>query len=284
MKAFLLSASLLCLPLLALGGGSSQTIPYYGEKFYSDLSSGSANEDLKSRIQAILKTPHRKVPGTFDQITPNCSGNGCYSQSSIGYDGARVFLLGGYYLVKLDDGSYGVRDVYCDTERTSKDFQANPPKPGKIPDNTVVNIEHTWPQSRFTGKYDKSLQKADMHHLFPTDSQLNSTRGNYQFGEVTRDLQPIKCGTARFGTSADGRTVFQPPENHRGNAARAIFYFSLRYELSISPKEEQTLRKWALEDPVDEDEAQRNSEIYKLQGNRNPFVDFPDLFERIQDF
>ncbi len=284
MKAIILSLFALALPIFSVANSSSQVIPYYGEKFYLNLNSGISNEDLKNNIKTVLRTPHRRVNGTYDQITPNCSGQGCYTQTSLGYDGARIFLLGGFYLIDHRDGSYGVRDVYCDTERTGKDFGGNPPKPGRIPDNTIVNTEHTWPQSHFTRKYDRSLQKADMHHLFPTDSKVNSTRGNFQFGEVTKDLQAIRCGTARFGLSSDGRTVFQPPSNHRGNAARALFYFSLRYDLPITPKEEQTLKKWAQEDPVDEEELRRNEEIYKAQGNRNPFVDFPDLQERISDF
>ena len=284
MKALLLSLFVLVSPIFTLANQASQVIPYYGERFYLDLNSGASNDSLKNNIRSVLKTSHRRVNGTYDEITSNCSGQGCYSQTSLGYDGARVFLLGGYYLINHSDGSYGVRDVYCDKERTGKDFASNPPKPGRIPDNSVVNIEHTWPQSHFTGKYDRSLQKADMHHLFPTDSKVNSTRGNFQFGEVSKDLQTIGCSTARFGLSSDGRTVFQPPANHRGNAARAIFYFSLRYDLPITPKEEETLRKWAREDQVDDEELKRNDEIYKAQGNRNPFVDFPDLFERISDF
>ncbi len=284
MRAFVLSLFVLAFALLSNAAPSSQTIPYYGEKFYRDLSSGISNSDLKNNIRLVLKSYHRKLNGNFDQILNECSGQGCYSQGSLGYDGARVFLLGNYYLVEMNDGSYGVRDVYCDNEKTKADFPGKGPAPGTIPDNNVINVEHTWPQSKFSGKHNKGLQKADLHHLFPTDSKANSIRGNFQFGEVVRDSKPVSCGASRFGTSSDGRQVFEPPANHRGNVARALFYFSLRYDMPITPNEEATLKKWDKEDPIDEDEVRRNEVIFEAQANRNPFIDFPYLSDLINDF
>lgn len=284
MKAMLLSLSVLFSATCALAAPSSDVVPYYGERFYLDLASGISNNDLKNSLKLVLKSDHRRVEGTYDQILQGCSGSGCYTQTSLGYDGARVYLLGNYYIVKHDDGSYGVRDVYCDKEKTKRDFPGKGPAPGTIPDNNVINIEHTWPQSKFSGRYNKGLQKADLHHLFPTDSHINSIRGNYQFGEVAQDTKTIECPVSRFGSASDGRTVFEPPANHKGNVARALFYFSIRYDLPITPNEEASLKQWMKLDPVDEDEIRRNEEIFKAQGNRNPFIDFPDLAERISDF
>lgn len=285
MKAFFVLFFVLVASLFSNAAPSSQTIPYYGEKFYLDLSSGISNNDLKLNIKRVLRSYHHVVRGTFDEIVDSCQGQGCYAQTSLGYDGARVYLMGSYYLISHNDGSYGVRDVYCDKEKTAKDFKGRQgPQPNEIPDANIINIEHTWPQSRFSGKFNKGLQKADLHHLFPTDSQANSTRGNYQFGEVVRDTKPVNCPASRFGVSSDGRSVFEPPANHRGNVARALFYFSLRYDLPITPNEEATLKKWSKEDPVDEDEIRRNEEIFKTQSNRNPFIDFPNLEDRISDF
>lgn len=41
------------------------------------------------------------------------------------------------------------------------------------------------------------------------------------------------------------------------------------------------LLKWAKEDPVDEFERQRNSRIYEYQGNRNPFIDHPEIIDKL---
>ncbi|MEN0057198.1 MAG: endonuclease [Bdellovibrio sp.] len=264
---------------------SSQVIPYYGEKFYNDLASGVANQDLALNIKSVLRSYHLSGAGTYDQIVDRCSGDNCYSHVSVGYDSARVYLMGQLYLVKHGD-SYAVRDLYCDTEKTAADFRSGyKPGPNQVPDATVINTEHTWPQSRFSGRHNRGTQKADLHHLFPTDSSLNSVRGNNNFGEVTTDTKILKCRVSRFGRSArGGAEVFEPPANHRGNVARALFYFSVRYDLPIQAAEEAFLRKWSKEDPIDEEEIERNEEIFHIQGNRNPFIDFPGLEDRIADF
>ena len=194
--------------------------------------------------------------------------------------------MGEIYLVK-NGSNYGVKDVYCQEIYGADRFHKNKPGPGLVPDNEVINIEHTWPQSRFTHKFPEGLQKADMHHLFPTDSQMNSIRSSYPFGMVERDAQNLKCKTVRIGnpTGGGGRgTVFQAPPEHRGNVARALFYFALRYDMSLDPYQEAALKLWNEEDPVDQDEEERNDRIYALQGNRNPFIDHPALANLISDF
>jgi endonuclease I len=95
----------------------------------------------------------------------------------------------------------------------------------------------------------------------------------------------LDCKGPRFGLGTAGsQEVFEPPQDHKGNVARALFYFATRYELTIGKAEEEVLRKWNQEDPVDQEELDRNEEIFKVQQNRNPFVDFPELVDRISDF
>lgn len=265
----------------------SQTIPYYGEQFYHDLATGVSDKDLVTNVKAVLRSFHVPQEGGLDQLVTSCNAQkGCYSHQKIGYGAARVWLMGKFYLT-FDDAtkSYAVKDVYCDKLKTGDDFRKEEPTPNKIPDNTVINVEHTWPQSRFSRSFDKETQKSDLHHLFPTDSQLNAIRGNNWFGEVTTETQTLKCKASRFGIGSAGtEEIFEPPQNHKGRVARALFYFSLRYDLQISSEEEAILKKWNHENPVDEEEARRNNEIFAAQGNRNPFVDYPELADSISDF
>ncbi|HNS08886.1 MAG TPA: endonuclease [Candidatus Ozemobacteraceae bacterium] len=143
----------------------------------------------------------------------------------------------------------------------------------EMPKATVMNIEHTWPQSKgATG-----IAKADMHHLFPTDPVANSTRSSLPFGEVEK----IKW---EDGGSKCDQKRFEVRPKYRGNSARAIFYFSVRYGKSIGADEENTLRAWHKEDPVDAEEKQRNDKVESIQGNRNPFIDHPEYVEQIADF
>ena len=43
----------------------------------------------------------------------------------------------------------------------------------------------------------------------------------------------------------------------------------------------QLLLKWHREDPVSLKEVRRNEEVSKIQGNRNPFIDYPELMEYV---
>lgn len=235
---------------------------YYSDAFYQAIQSGIVNDDLRRVINNEMR-----------------------NHLNVGYDRARVFLLGQFYLVNRGKG-YAVKDVYCDREVGAEEFPSKGrPGPNVIPDNTVVNTEHTWPQSRFNPRVPKDLQKADLHHLFPTDTQVNALRGNKKFGIVNQETQQIKCAGPRYGQGQGQRDdIFEPPQDHKGNVARALFYFSVKYGLRIDPIEEATLRKWAQEDPVDDEEMRRNNEIQKVQVSRNPFIDYPDLADRIQDF
>jgi len=43
----------------------------------------------------------------------------------------------------------------------------------------------------------------------------------------------------------------------------------------------KTIIDWAKSDKVDRWERHRNAEIQKVQGNRNPLIDFPELVDKI---
>ena len=201
----------------------------------------------------------------------------------LGYSLARQVLLGRIYLENLG-GQYAVRDVYCLKHYTNQDFKrGGGVGPDRIPDNTVLNTEHTWPQSRFTGNFPNEMQKSDLHHLFPSDSEMNSRRGNHKFAELNGPTVNIKCPTSRFANTVIGYR-FEPPMEHRGNVARALFYFSVRYKIHIDNDEEGFLRKWHYQDPVDANEVEHYRMIVEAQGNRNPFVEKPEIVNEIVDF
>jgi hypothetical protein len=153
----------------------------------------------------------------------------------------------------------------------------------RIPDAggaTQMNTEHTFPKSWL---HHHAGACSDLHHLFPTDTFTNGQRGNHPFGEVLVAEWEGEGGT-KLGKDAAGHTVFEPPAAHRGNIARAMFYVATIYGVHLSPNQEQVLRKWHQQDPVDDDERLRNVRVAKVQGNRNPFIDAPDLVARIAAF
>ncbi len=198
---------------------------------------------------------------------------------SVGYESAKKYLFGQLHLEENDNG-YFVHDHYC-----GLDFTAGT-GPGNIPDQNQLNTEHTWPQSKFAGNFNKGTQKADLHHLYPTNSKANSTRGNFEFADVTRNQNLKNCPDSKSGPSvtSGGSNFFEPPTRHKGNVARALFYFSVRYKIAISQDQEEYLRRWNHLDPVDDQEMARNNEIEKIQGNRNPFIDNPEYADVISNF
>lgn len=201
------------------------------------------------------------------------------NHKSLGYNPAKKYLFGQLHLEKDNQGYY-VKDLYCEINYTKG------VGPGSMPDQNQLNCEHTWPQSKFTGSFPTELQKSDLHHLFPTDSKANSTRGNFEFAEVTENQNLKNCEASRSGPStvSGGSTFFEPPTTHKGNVARAIFYFAIRYKMQVSDAQEEFLKRWNQLDPVDDAERERNDQIEKLQGNRNPFIDRPELIDAISNF
>jgi endonuclease I len=59
---------------------------------------------------------------------------------------------------------------------------------------------------------------------------------------------------------------------------------SFLYRIQIQHNLEENLRTWHFEDPPDKMEEIRNSLIEQVQGNRNPFIDHPEIVERVIDF
>ncbi len=233
--------------------------------FASILSSsnyyGSSDSDLKRELH--------------NQVT--------YGHRSVGYNQARKILMGDIHLENIG-GQYGIKDIYCMKVFNNDDFHGGqPPEPGQVPDSNVLNVEHTWPQHRFSSQFPKDIQKSDLHHLLPSDSQMNSSRGHLEFGAVL-STKPLKCNTSELGSRNHGDLAFEPPNETKGMIARAIFYFSIRYELPIDSEEEQDLKLWNQLYPVSQLEQDRNNKIESYQGNRNPFIDDTSLVDQISDF
>ncbi len=304
MKFLILSLTLFCFNF-----AHSQGLPlYYGNDFLKSYQEHTlTNEELRAQLFLILKGGHIKNNNAPDTIYQSCSAAllspealpatgveaglttppvKCVEHQALGYDKARRKLFGNLYLKTLENNIFSVTDVYCEKQFTDKDFGGKLTfGPDLIPSSgNIINTEHTWPQSRFTGRFDKEMQKSDLHHLFPTDSEMNSLRSSLRFGVVQHEMETLRCPQNHLGQQAEGGVVFEPPNAHKGNVARALFYFATRYQMKISPSEETYLRKWNTEDPVDAAEIENNNKIESMQGNRNPYVDFSDLINRIDRF
>ena len=158
-----------------------------------------------------------------------------------------------------------------------------------------LNAEHTWPQSLGA---EEDPANSDLHVIYPADETANNRRSNNPFGMVVRDttwVSPLVTTPEEqsvLGRDAQNRVVFEPRDSKKGDIARALLYFFVRYNYQRTPSfslsnfgiEEATLLEWARLDPVDAYERSRNNLVYRAQGNRNPFVDRPDFLDAVGDF
>ncbi len=219
-------------------------------------------------------------PGYYDSVsglTGDALKNGLHSiistNNNSSYTGAKEEMFG-----YIDNNSGLVRCVY-----TGQDYNVSP---GGMPNQTYLNCEHTFAQSWF-GSSESSIKRADIHHLFPTNSNVNSSRGNLPFDNVTSVGNTYTYANgyvSKRGANMNGTTCFEPADQHKGNVARALLYFHVRYNESLTRggiNMVNTLLEWHVSDPVDVAEQQRNEGIYSYQNNRNPFVDHPEFIDYI---
>ena len=123
---------------------------------------------------------------------------------------------------------------------------------------------------------------SDYHHLFPTNlNDVNIVRSNNALGIVV-NVTSTYLGS-KFGTDANGQTVFEPRDEHKGDAARAMMYEAICYTTISgnswalpSYQNQYLLKQWHFQDPPDNWEIARNDFVDSLQNNRNPFVDSID--------
>ena len=199
---------------------------------------------------------------------------------SVGYSAARRAMYSAID-VAADGRVYG---VYSGFSQPARDTTFLDP----------INAEHTVPQSWFNSR---DPMRSDIHHLFPTHMDANAARGSDPFGEIddaatqswfgVEGMQFKKLATIpssnRDAYAEDTGSEFEPPEAHEGNVARAVFYFYTMYPEGarsiddIAADGVGQLFTWHLQDLPDSKEIERNDRIESVQGNRNPYVDRPEL-------
>jgi serine protease len=168
---------------------------------------------------------------------------------------------------------------------------------GKAPAscNQKWNREHVWPKSKAFPRRDQWAH-TDAHHIAAELVRCNSLRGNLDLG-VGGQLYP-ECASRRSKGSA---ATWEPSDAAKGQVARMLMYVAVRYEgdpfgdktpnlelVQRSTREGEpylgnlcVLVRWHQRFPVTADERKRHEVVLQRQGNRNPFVEQPQLAERI---
>jgi endonuclease I len=156
-------------------------------------------------------------------------------------------------------------------------------------ENECYNHEHTWPSTFFN---DATPMRTDLFHVMPTDGYVNNKRSNYPYGKVNSSNWTSQNGSKLGSTSTYagyGDKAFEPIDSFKGDVARNFFYMSTRYEnedggwgnwtmangANLTTDAITLLLAWHHLDPVSQKEIDRNNAVYAIQGNRNPFIDYP---------
>lgn len=158
-----------------------------------------------------------------------------------------------------------------------------------------MNIEHSFPKSWWGGSSNQAYK--DLYNLMPSEQKINSSKSNYPMGTVTNVKTTNGC--TKVGSGTNGYQLWEPADKWKGDFARGYMYMATAYQ-HFSWQGTQALQilkhgdyptlqewaytlyiKWAKADAVDELEAKRNNAVSQIQGNRNPYVDFPNLMEYV---
>lgn len=211
----------------------------------------------------------------------------CAPLHVLNYGGEAGFTWEGFFSTDRNaDGS--VVDMYSATVRMFNGFSAI----------NGMHIEHSLPKS-WWGAHENNAYK-DLFHLYPADGVTNSTKNNLPLGEVigtpSFNNGVSKVGKNGFGTEYN-EGCFEPADEYKGDFARSYFYIATVYENLATlwqspmmnnntypvwkPWAKELLLKWHRQDPVSAKERNRIEAVYNIQGNRNPFIDYPDLAEYI---
>lgn len=233
---------------------------------YYYLARGKQHTELKTALKDIVSS------GTF-----------------LSYGSGADFTWQGFYFTDRNAADSTVIDMYSNIVRKQPDF------------NSVygMHIEHSFPKSWWGGYVNNAYK--DLNHLYPSDGLTNSTKNDFPLGEVEIPASLLDNGVSKVGKNTFGTTYsgncFEPADEYKGDFARSYLYVSTVYDkhsetwqtpmtetssyLIWKPWAIEMLLKWHHEDPVSEKELTRVEEVYKIQGNRNPFIDYPDLVDYI---
>lgn len=158
-----------------------------------------------------------------------------------------------------------------------------------------MNIEHSFPKSWWGGASCQAYK--DLYNLMPCKSKINSTKSNYPMGTVVSGDKGN--GWTKVGKGDDGKLYWEPASPWKGDFARGYMYMATTYQNynwtgtqalqilqqgtypTLKPWAYKLFIQWAKGDKPDALEIKRNEDVYKIQGNRNPYVDFPNLMEYV---
>lgn len=232
--------------------------------------------------------------GKHDEALMKALEDIIYSHTELSYN---------YMWTAFDSTDVGDDGYYIDMYSNCKYNHSSTHVSGASNVGEGINREHSFPKSWYNSM---TPTYTDLHMLIPTDGFVNQRRSNYPYGVCASGTTYTNGSYTMLGklgnSSYNGytSTVFEPDDQYKGDFARIYFYIVTCYKDSVgswpgsgqldyntngykafSTWSIQMLMEWHRADPVSQKELDRNEAVFRLQGNRNPFVDHPELAEHI---
>ena len=263
--------------LLALAFASLQATAQYKEGYY-DRMDGKKKEALKAAAKECVQR-HTRLE--YYGLPANWRYTDTYPERYEGDLRWWEMYSNNIYLIRAN-------------QSPNQSFSAN-----------KMQREHSVPKSWWKVGNDIEYTDAytDLWNLYPSDGECNQAKSNYPFGEVEPGRAIFDNGSGKVGAPVAGQgggssRVFEPADEYKGDFARTIFYMATVYNdiwttaygycmflsnswPTLKPWAYETLLAWHRDDPVSQKEIDRNNAVESQQGNRNPFIDFPNLAEFI---
>ena len=251
--------------------------------------------DVDSGCMAIGPMPgayYAIAQGTKDSVLKARLGEIIFCGIRYKYGSGSRKTWDGFYHTDRDTVTNQVLDMYSNNVR-----YFNPSSPtASVAD---FDIEHMLPKSWWGGTVNEAY--CDLYHLVPGDYSANRSKSNHAPG-IPSDTT---FWNGSFATGSGEQyglpKVFCPADEYKGDFARAYFYIATCYGDSLTwvetgepgtamtndnwqefrPWLRDLLLSWHRMDPVSTKEKTRAIEVNKIQGNRNPFIDYPERVEYI---
>ncbi len=246
---------------------------------YYDQASGLEGYALKSKLHEIISKGNRSY--TYGDIPA------FYQQTDVDH----------YY-----ENNGSLLDIYSEIPNGSDSYEYNFDQliGSASEEGQGWNREHGVPQSTFYGIYP---MYSDLNYLIPADAYINQRRSNYPYAKSNGNSRVFSNGSTlgKSLTSGYTNTVYEPIDEFKGDVARYLLYFAVRYEGSLNifnhmiptsvfdGSEERGFKDWYVTmllewnalDPVSQKEIDRNNKVYEIQNTRNPFIDHPEYANTI---
>lgn len=245
-------------------------------------------------IAPLCRDYYERIEGTSDSLLKSTLGSIINCGVRYRYGSGESHTWDGFYYTDRDEQTNAVLDMYSDNIRF---FNSDKPTASVA----EFDIEHMLPKSWWGGNVNAAYK--DLYHLVPGDYSANRSKSNHAPGVPT----DTTFWNGSFAVGHDAvhgiDKVFCPADEYKGDFARAYFYIATCYGdtltwvsktgsepaaamdnnsyLEFRPWLYELLLEWHRMDPVSEKEIKRAVAVNKIQGNRNPFIDYPELVEYI---